>query len=423
MKITFVQPRYFNIWEALGPAYIAAYLRSRHRGPLTLKFFQGYFDSDETIVQDAATSDIVAFSCTSPVFARAVRLARAVKEIRPEVRTVFGGFHPSAVPEDCLEQEGVDQVVVGEGEEAFFRIVSGENASIVRGERLLSLDEITPDRELIQNQRTIDLCEKIAGMRITSFQSARVCPFRCAFCSERIVTGVFNRKTNPIRERDARHLLDEIDWTARKYRLDYFKFSDATWNTSVESNRKVTAFCEEKIRRNLRLPWEANVHAAFVTKEMLKIMKTAGCRMINVGCESGSQKILNDMHKSVTVEKIREVFRWAREIGLERRAFFLIGMPNETREDVLLTEKLIEELDPEVFGLTILCPYPGSDLYDPQKMRGYDWSLTDEYANPYWETEHFTNAELKNLQRRLTEKFRTKLAWHHTVMREGGEVR
>jgi len=418
MKVTLVQPRYFNIWEALGLAYIGSYAKKKFPGKLKISFYQGYFDDDHTIIDDAKQSDIVAFSCTSPVFKHGVELARTIKLLNPEVRTVFGGFHPSAVPNDCIAEEAVDQVIVGEGEVAFLKVLSGDISPIIYGDRFMELNELFPDRELMKNFRTVDLCERQIGKRVTSFQSVRVCPFRCAFCSERVVTGVFNRKTNPLRQRDVKHLLDEIKWVASKYSLDYFKFSDATWNTSDKSNEKVVEFCEEKIRQNINLPWEANVHAAFINKAMLKIMKKAGCQMINVGCESGSQKILNDMRKGITVEKIRKVFQWGKELGIERRGYFLIGMPNETIKDIRMTERLIEEIQPDVFGITILCPYPGSDFYNSATMKNRDWSFADEYSNPYWETAHFSNVELKKWQDYFAEKFSSNLAWHNKIIKE-----
>jgi radical SAM superfamily enzyme YgiQ (UPF0313 family) len=134
-------------------------------------------------------------------------------------------------------------------------------------------------------------------------------------------------------------------------------------------------------------------------------MKRAGCHQIDVGCESGSQRVLNEMRKGLHVAKVRQTFAWAREVGLERRAYFLLGMPSETREDIRQTEQLAEEIEPEVFGVTILCPYPGTDHYDPAAMRDYDWSRCDEYSNPYWRTPHFSNAELHAIQGALTESF------------------
>lgn len=415
MKVTLIQPRYFNIWESLGLAYIGAHIKKSFPGKLTLSFHQGNFDDDQTIIEEAKTSDLVAFSCTSPVFKPALKLAQAIKKLNPGVRTVFGGFHPSAVPDDCLEEDAVDQVVVGEGEDAFFKIISGETTPIVRGESFSGLNEIFPDRTLIRNMRTVDLCESLVGKRITSFQSVRVCPFRCSFCAERIVTGIYQKNDNPVRERDPNHLLDEIQQTAREYRLDYFKFADATWNTSVE---KVMAFCEEKIRRRFDLPWEANVHASYADREMLKIMKAAGCALINVGVESGSQKILNDMKKGLSIKKVRQVFQWGREVGIERRGYFLLGMPNETEEDIRLTERFVEEVQPDVFGITILSPYPGTAHYDPATMKNHDWTFADEYSNPYWETEYFSNAQIKNWQGYLTDKFSSSLSWHNKAIRD-----
>src|SRR5690606_15866080 len=98
MKVALIQPYYFNVWEALGSAYIAAYTKKHYRKPLVFETYQGYFDSDETILKRASDCDIVGFSCTSPTFMPGVELARKLKAINPKIHTVFGGFHPSAVP-------------------------------------------------------------------------------------------------------------------------------------------------------------------------------------------------------------------------------------------------------------------------------------------------------------------------------------
>ena len=135
MKVTFIQTHYFNIWEALGVAYIGAYAKKKFPGKLRMSFYQGYFDDDRTIIEDAKTSDIVAFSCTSPVFKPAVKLANGIKAINPEVRTVFGGFHPTAVPNQCLEEEAVDQVIAREGEDGFLKVLNGDTSPLIYGDR------------------------------------------------------------------------------------------------------------------------------------------------------------------------------------------------------------------------------------------------------------------------------------------------
>jgi len=115
------------------------------------------------------------------------------------------------------------------------------------------------------------------------------------------------------------------------------------------------------------------------------------------------------MHKGFTVESIENVFMWGKKYEIERRAFFLLGMPEETEDDIRLTDELVEKINPDYFGITILCPYPGSDLYDKNKYRDIDWSNTDEYSNDFWFTSNFTNTELKEWQKKLTDKYKNKL--------------
>jgi len=89
MKVTLVQPGYFNIWEALGLAYLGAYIKKKFPEEIDINFFQGNFDNDKTIIDGAKASDFVLFSCTSPVFRSSVKLAREIKKINPSVWTVF----------------------------------------------------------------------------------------------------------------------------------------------------------------------------------------------------------------------------------------------------------------------------------------------------------------------------------------------
>lgn len=412
MKVTLIQPYYFNVWESIGLAYIAAYCKKHFKQRLDINFYQGYFDSDEQIIKGAVDSDIIAFSCTSPTFKHGVKLARRLKELNPRIKSVFGGYHISAL-HNYLNDDCIDQMVVGEGEKAFLQILEGNNDRIVTG-LSIGFEELPwPDRDLIKNQRTIELCRQMVGRRITSFQANRVCPFHCKYCAEKVVTGIYNKRTNPIRSRNVKDLLDEIEYVTGKYTIDYFKFVDATFDTSSEY---VISFCEEKIRRNFPLEWECMIHAEKAKKEIFPWLRKANCKQINVGCESGSTRILREMRKGTTVEKIINVFDWAKENEIQRRAFFILGMPTEKKEDILMTEKLTERIQPDVFGVTILCPFPGSDLYDHEKMKDIEWEKTDEYSNDFWHTDNFTNSKLKNWQQYLTQKFKDKLAWHHSII-------
>ncbi|MFH1601775.1 MAG: radical SAM protein [Candidatus Shapirobacteria bacterium] len=412
MKVVFIQPYYHNIWESLGIAYIIAYCKKNYSGNLKIDFYQGKFDKDKEIIKGAKGADIVAFSCTSPTFEHALKLARELKKKNPRIWTVFGGWHPTALGEKCFTR-GVDQIVAGEGEKAFLEILKGNRDKIVYGKPIDFSELPWPDRKVIKNQRTIDLCEDMCGLRIASFQANRVCPFRCAFCSERTMTGRFNPKANPIRTRDVKDLLDEIEVVSNTYRLDLFKFVDATFDTSADF---VIRFCKEKIGRGNKMEWECLIHASLATREMFRWLHKANCNQVNVGCESGSLKILNDIGKGLTPQRLLDVFGWAKEFGIKRRAFFILGMPNETKKDIVLTDKLAGKLNPDVFGITLLCPYPGCDLYDHQKMKNFDWSVTDEYSNNFWRTKNFTNRQLRKIQSYFEEKYYPVLCAHQREM-------
>ena len=403
MKVVFVQPYYENIWESIGLGYIISYCKENFNGVLDIEFFQGNFDKDEIIIQAGINSDLIAFSCTSPAWSHALKIAKGVKEINPEVRTVFGGWHITALPNECLKEDVVDQVIVGEGEIAMLDILNGNNSPLVLGEKIGFQNLPWPDRESIKNIRTVDLCELMNGKRITSFQSNRVCPVSCSFCAEDIMTGKFNRKTNPIRSRDPKDVCDEIDYVIKKYNLNYFKFVDATFDISDEF---VLNFCEEKITRGIDTEWECLVHASFIREEKtFKWLKKANCNQINVGVETGSDKIQKDIGKGINWKSTKKVFDLAKKYNIERRAFFILGMPNETKEDIKLTEKWIDEVKPDVVGFTILCPYPGSEHYDHKKYKDIDWSVTDEYSNDFWHSKHHTNQELKDWQSYLKNKY------------------
>jgi len=401
-KVILVQPYYENIWEPIGLGFIAAYLKKHFKGDLDLQCFQGNFDSDETIIEACADADVVGFSCTSPAWPHALRLAGEIKKINSKARTVFGGFHPSALPLDCAVYDEVDQVVIGEGEEVFLEIVNGRTDPVVQGTKPSMHELEWPDREIIKNYRTVELCETMNGKRIASFQCNRVCPVNCAFCAERIVTGRFNRRNNPIRTREVGELCDEIEHVIEQLDLNYFKFVDATFDISAAF---VIEFCKEKIKRGITTEWECLIHASFANEEMFDWLKKSQCHQVNIGCESGSDRILRDIGKGLRVKTIKNVFAWAKKYGVERRGFFLFGMPNETRDDLLLTEKLIDEIEPDVVGFTILCPYPGTALYDAALHENVDWEKADEYSNDFWYTEHFTNIELKAQQAYFKTKY------------------
>lgn len=405
MKIVFVQPNVGykgHTWEALGIGYLVAYLKKNYPGPLDIDFYSAFYDTDEQIINAGRTADIIGFGCTSPQFKHALSLAKQIK--RPNNHIVFGGIHPTVLPELLLKEDSIDSVVMGEGEKAMLQLVNdidqGANVHKRRYETdyVMNLDDLPfPDRAAIKNERNLMQAYKDEGVRITSVLASRGCPFRCSFCCSR------NVWQNQTRFRTPGNLLDEIEMLVKDWNVQFLKFSDDTFTVNKQ---KVIDFCKLKEERGITLPYGANAHINTIDDELLGYLAESGCRELWYGVESGSPRILKDIHKSTNIRKIKEVFRLTKKHGIKTRAYFLLGMPNETLEDIEMTEKLCDELQPDIVGFTLLAPFPTNEYYDYETMKDWDWSTFDEYGNDWVSTKTISNQELKNIQQRLVAKYR-----------------
>ncbi|MEO5377976.1 MAG: B12-binding domain-containing radical SAM protein [Magnetococcus sp. DMHC-6] len=405
MKISLVQGRYFNSWEVLGLGYIGAFLK-KHLPNIEINFFQGCFDDDETIIAGCQESDIVAFSCTTPTFPQVEQVATRLKAINPAIHLVVGGYHASSLPEESILGP-IDQVVVGEGEWAMLDIVKGNRAPIVIGPPVEFADLPWPDRRLIRNERNIQVAYNDNKKRITSFQSQRACPYSCTYCLDGHTKVMYpNFKKAPLRYRAVSDLLDEMESVTQEYKLDLLKFSDPTWNIN---QKWVIDFCREKINRKFNVPFYPNIHVNVGSEEMFQWMAKAGCYEIAVGIESGSPKTLKQIGKGSTVEKIRKSVEWAKQANILIRGYFILGMPDETDDDLKMTDQLAEELNLDEYGFTILCPYPGTIYYETVRQEKIDWANADEYSNNFWNGKFLSNAQIKEWQSYFMNKYGHKL--------------
>ena len=414
MKIVFVQPNVGfkgHTWEALGIGYIIAYLRKHYAGNLDIEFYSGFYDEDEQILEAGKKADIIGFSCTSPQYKHGLHLARQIKTRNN--RIVFGGIHPSALPELVLREDCVDAVVIGEGEKATFQLVKDADKGVAipkrtyRADYVKTLDDLPfPDRETIKNERNIQQAFQDEGIRITSVLSSRGCPFRCSFCCSHILWQRSARFRSPS------NILDEVEKLITDWDIQFFKFADDTFTIN---KRQVTEFCELKIERGIKIPYGANAHVNTIDEEILKCLAESGCQELWYGVESGSPRILKEMHKHTDIDKIKAAFKLTREYGIKTRAYFLLGMPNETTEDIEMTERLCDELQPDIVGFTLLAPFPSNEYFDYRTMTEWDWSTFDEYGNDWVRTQTLANQALKDIQERLVKKYQDVAAFRQRL--------
>jgi radical SAM superfamily enzyme YgiQ (UPF0313 family) len=176
-------------------------------------------------------------------------------------------------------------------------------------------------------------------------------------------------------------------------------------DTFTVNRKRVMDICEEIKRRKLDIGWDVRSRLDTVDREMLKIMRSAGCERIHYGVEAGTEKILKVLKKGITIDQAREVFRWTKQVGIDTLAYFMIGSPTETREDALQTIEVAGSLDADYVHITILTPFPGTQIYFDGLAQGifekdfwqqFAADPTPDFKPRYWE-EKLSTAEMIEL--------------------------
>jgi len=363
----------------------------------------------------------------------AARIAGIAKLADPNVVTIAGGPHSSALPErTLLEFPAFDLVVHGEGEstisEIATRVEGNDGFEGVRGVAYRNGDGIKtePPRELINEMDSLPMpARDLLDLKLyrsastpgldatlhygTELFTARGCSYGCIFCAARTIHG------SRVRFRGADHVLGEIDQCVERYRFNHFTIEDDTFTLEPDRLEKL---CEGFSR--LGVTWDCDTRVDNVSRDMLKMMAESGCRKVAFGVESGSERILRLIGKGITLDQVRDAFGWAHEAGLITTAFFMIGShPSETPEEVEMSLKLMKEINTDLMALAIAVPHPGTRLYTMMRDKGYLFSEHWEKFNhlhslPCWRTEHFSPEELAKLQVSLYRRFffRPVFIWH-----------
>lgn len=421
MKIALVFPRfkYPSGDPPLGLAYLSSYLREYNDCEVKIidtTFKQnplGYIEE----VFSKEKFDLVGFSVMTTMLNDAFESAKLIKKIF-DVKIVFGGPHPSVMPRDILKKDFIDAVCIGEAEKTFSELIKNKlNFEGVNGiwyKKDNHLIENNP-REFIENLDEIpyaayDLLDMEAYfknwfvfdsvspyMRGTSMMASRGCPYVCTFCQPTL-DKLFGRI---LRKRSPEHIVGELSYLKDKYDITAFAFQDDTFILFKSCKDWVRQFCNLLIEKGLNLLWECNVRANNVDKELLADMKKAGLRKINMGIESASQRILDDVYnKKITIEQVEQAVKDAKSLGLKIQGYFMLGAPTETLEEVKKTIDFAVKLDIDDATFSITTPLPHTYLYDKTK------DLIDKDISEFDYYKHSVYKEDVTIDRKKLEKLK-----------------
>ena len=357
----------------------------------------------------------------------ALKISNLAKQVNQNILTVVGGPHVTLVPKEFLEEAtDVDIAVVGEGEYAMLEIVEvflgKRHFSQVLGIAYRQNGEVTvnPTRPFMQQLDDLpypayDLVEmerylspKKIGYR--SFQdraismiTSRGCPFNCCFCAVHLHMG------QKFRAHSAQYVLDHIQYVVKKFKVKNIFFEDDNLTLDI---KRFEAICDGIVERKIKIGWETpnGVRADCLNRDLLKKMKQSGANSIFVGVESGDQQILdNVICKSLDLNRVVQFAKDAKQIGLKTGAFYIIGFPGETKENMQRTVDFALRLkrDYDVgMHLFMATPSYGTRLFKDCKAKGYlqqdlTWNAFAQARQPKGmpliTTKEFTPAEVKEI--------------------------
>ncbi len=313
--------------------------------------------------------DIVGITATTPSFTRAVEIIRAIKEINAKARVMMGGTHVTFAPEDALKA-GVDVVVRGEGEATLAELLESSNLEKIKGISYVEDEKIVhnPDRELIKNLDEVPFPAReyfpLKSYRIMSLVTSRGCPYSCSYCAS---TRFWRQR---VRFRSPENVIEELKQIS-ELGFKLVRFMDSTFTLD---QRRAVKICELMKESNIDIKWSCETRADFISDELLEALSSAGCTLLCIGVDSGSQEVLDKCRRSIDVTTMKEAFEKIRRYGIATRAYATFGFPGETEKTVKETIQFLEEVKPEQTLLSLATAYPGTEL----------WSGRTVEAHPNW---------------------------------------
>lgn len=209
-----------------------------------------------------------------------------------------------------------------------------------------------------------------------------------------------------MRYRSLNNIYQEVRECVEKFHIGHFTIQDD--NFCLDS-RQVYGICD--IFSQFQVSWDCDARVDAVDKEMLRQMARCGCKQISFGVESGSPRILELIKKSITLDQVEDAFNWAKEAGIKRYAYFMVGLhPDETIEDIYMTKKVIKKINPDYLGLALMIPYPGTEIYDFMGKGGFlrhrRWEYYGSYTGyPPYRNNHFEPKQLNEIQKKVLRNF------------------
>jgi hopanoid biosynthesis associated radical SAM protein HpnJ len=382
-------------------------------------------------VQIARDHDFVVLFTSTAGFESDLRLARLMKEAKPDLKIAFVGPHVQVQPDASLKASGdIDFIVRGEFDHAVVEFARGEPLSSIAGAsyRQGGLIVHNPGRALLHTEQldALPFATEVYKRDLTiehynvpfllhpyvAFYTSRGCPALCTFCLwPQTLSG------HAWRVRSVDNVTREVGQALELFpQAKEFFFDDDTFNIRKDRVLELSARFKP-----LKFRWSctARVHSDY---ETLRAMAEGGARLLIVGYESGDDQILKNIKKGATVEMARTFAKNCRKVGIRVHGDFIIGLPGETKETIARTIDFAKELDSETIQVSIAHAYPGTELHDQleRKQIPMTSAMTDDHGHqlPHIEYPQLGRQEMMAAVNRFYDQyyFRPRVVWR--IVRE-----
>ncbi|MBU4284994.1 B12-binding domain-containing radical SAM protein [Patescibacteria group bacterium] len=324
-------------------------------------------------------------------------LSKKIKEKNSQLPITWGGIHPSLLPEQCLEEDYIDYVVIGEGEVTIIefanKLKNGESFDNIAGlghkknkkivinqprEFIKNLDDYRLDFSLVDIEKYLFRLK--GATRTIAYKASRGCTFNCAFCYNR----AFNK--NRWRVWSVNSVVEDVNFLKKEYGVDAIKFYDD--NFFIDSQRAL------EILEKIDIPAHTEIRIDMITDDLAKRLKELKVSELLIGIESGSNRMLKLINKGYTVDKIKEGVEILAKHDLYVTYSTIVGLPTETKEEFNKTLDLmswVHKIHARAgFTLGAYLPYPGSLMYKFAIEQGFnppikteDWGSIDRFRKDF----------------------------------------
>jgi anaerobic magnesium-protoporphyrin IX monomethyl ester cyclase len=348
-----------------------------------------------TIATDFQPEMVVVYTSTPSIF-NDIDIAGSIKALLPQSFVVLTGPHVSALPIESLKiDERIDAIARREYDITLVDLSSGlftrENLEKVSGMTFRRNGEIisTPDREYIGDLDSLPFVSATYKKHLNienyfyahcryptvSIFTSRGCYARCNYCV--YPEQMFGRKQ---RQRSPENIVEEFQYIEKEIpQAKEVLIDDDTFSFDQEHTKR---FCGLMIEKRIKIPWTVECRAN-LSYETMAMMKKAGCRLIVIGFESADNTILKNVHKGISVEKMRKFVEDAKKANMMIHSCFMAGNQGETRETLLKSLHFAKEINADTCQFFPLMVYPGTEAYEWAKNNGY--LLTEDYSK--WVTD------------------------------------